>query len=636
MEFLAGAAIVIAIIIYLVFYFTHGKYLEKHVVKASPTRETPAHKYFDGVDYIPANKAVLYGHHFASIAGAGPIVGPALALGWGWLPCLLWIWFGNVFIGVVHDYLSLMVSVRYDGKSIGWVCGRVMTRRAFYVFNAYIWFALLLVVAAFGYVISALFSVVPAAGFASLVFMAIAVAIGPLLYKVKHGFSVGTIIGVIAIFITIWFSTIYAGYFKSVSWMTSMHDWMLILLAYIIIAASIPVWVLLQPRDYLNAYILWASLAIGGGALIWLAIQGHGAMILPSFSMFSANVVGGRPSPFWPTIPLVIACGALSGFHSLVGSGTSSKQLDKEVHGLLIGYGGMLTEGFLATLVIGSMGAYVTSALLDKTVMTVALKKGSAVIAKALKSVGIAANPHHITPDLYSKFVHLLSTSPSFLGHWYTPFMAKAKWAAIPYSYAYAVHYAFNGPIVAFAIFATLWITAFALTSLDTATRLGRYAWQELMEPLRAKAETAYRVLSNKWLAAFILAIIGIALAWGGGFLVIWPAFSGMNQLLASLALMTVSAWVAKVQKSGALGKALTIAPAIFLWVTVTVALIWFDAVVVPPTMYKNVFRGVVVGVTTAIGVALNLYLFGEWVRTMRRKGGAKAEAEAKAEVKAK
>jgi len=489
MEFLAGVAIVIAIIIYVVFYFTHGKYLEKHVVKASPARETPAHKYFDGVDYVPANKAVLYGHHFASIAGAGPIVGPALALGWGWLPCLLWIWFGNVFIGVVHDYLSLMVSVRYDGKSIGWVCGRVMTRRAFYVFNAYIWFALLLVVAAFGFVISALFSVVPAAGFASLVFMAIAVAIGPLLYKVRHGFGIGTVVGVIAIFITIWVATIYAGYFKSVGWMTNMHDWMLILLAYIIIAASIPVWVLLQPRDYLNAYILWASLAIGGGALIWLAIQGHGVMTLPSFSMFSANVVGGKPSPFWPTIPLVIACGALSGFHSLVGSGTSSKQLDKEVHGLLIGYGGMLTEGFLATLVIGSMGAYVTSALFDKTVKAVALKKGAAIIAKALQSVGIAANPHHITPELYSKFVHLLSTSPTFLGHWYTPFMAKAKWVAIPYSYAYAVHYAFNGSITAFAIFATLWITAFALTSLDTATRLGRYAWQELMEPLRAKAE---------------------------------------------------------------------------------------------------------------------------------------------------
>ncbi len=615
MEFLAGIAIAIAIAIYIVFYFTHGKYIEKHVVRASPDRATPAHKYYDGVDYVPANKAVLYGHHFASIAGAGPIVGPAIALGWGWLPCLLWIWFGNVFIGVVHDYLSLMVSVRYDGKSIGYVCGRLTTRRSFFVFNAYIWFALLLVVAAFGFVISALFSMVPAAGFASLVFMAIAVAIGPLLYKVRHGFGIGTIVGVVAIFLTIFFSTMFAGYFKSVSWMVNMHDWMLILLVYIIVAASIPVWVLLQPRDYLNAYILWASLAIGGGSLIWLALQGHGVMTIPSFSMFSANVVGGKPSPFWPTIPLVIACGALSGFHSLVGSGTSSKQLDKEVHGLLIGYGGMLTEGFLATLVIGSMGAYLTSALFDPAVKGAALKKASSLILKALGIKGSS-----VTPQIYSEFVHKLSTSPSFLGHWYAPFMAKTKWVAIPYSYAYAVHYAFHGPILAFAIFATLWITAFALTSLDTATRLGRYAWQELMEPIKSKSLAAYRFLSNKWLASVVIACIGIALAWGGGFLVIWPAFSGMNQLLASLALMTVSVWVAKVQRAGALGKALTIVPAIFLWVTVTVALIWFDVVVVPPVAIHSPFKAAIVGGTTAVGVGLNIYLFIEWVRAMLRK----------------
>jgi len=615
MEFLAGVAIVLALIIYAIFYFTHGKYLEKKVVKADPRRETPAHKFYDGVDYVPANKAVLYGHHFASIAGAGPIVGPAIALGWGWLPCLLWIWFGNVFIGVVHDYLALMVSVRYDGKSIGWICGRLMSRKSFYVFNAYIWFALLLVVAAFGFVISALFSVVPAAGFASLVFIGIAVIIGPILYRVQHGFKIGTVIGVILIFLTIWYATVNAGYFKSLSFLTNMHNWMIILLIYIIIAASLPVWVLLQPRDYLNAYILWASLAIGGGALIWLAIQGQGAMNIPAFTSFTANVVGGKPSPFWPTIPLVIACGALSGFHSLVGSGTSSKQLDKEVHGLLIGYGGMLTEGFLSTLVIGSMGAYLVNALLDPAVEGAALKKAAAIIAKAM---GVSVNS--VNANVYSTFVHKLASDAAFMGTWYAPFMSKAKWVAIPYSYAYAVNHAFGVSVTAMAIFATLWITAFALTSLDTATRLGRYAWQELMEPLKSRSEEAYRVLSNKWLAALILACLGIALAWGGGFLIIWPAFSGMNQLLASLALMTISVWVAKVQKASGLGKALTIAPAIFLWVTVTLALIWFDAVVVPPTMAVDPFKGIVVGATTAIGVILNLYLFAEWLMALKRK----------------
>jgi len=506
-----------------------------------------------------------------------------------------------------------MVSVRYDGRSIGWISGRLMGRKSFYVFNAYIWFALLLVVAAFTAVVSSLFSGVPAAGFASLVFIGIALIIGPIMYRVRHGFAIGTVVGVILIFLTLWYATINAGYFKSIGFLTDAHNWMIILLVYIIIAASLPVWVLLQPRDYLNAYILWASLAIGGGALIWLAIQGQGVMSIPSFTSFSANVVGGKPSPFWPTVPLVIACGALSGFHSLVGSGTSSKQLDKEIHGLMVGYGGMLTEGFLSTMVVGSMSAYLAEALLDPAVSAVALKKAGAIIGKAMGAASVDAN-------VYGAFVQKLVSDPSFMGTWYAPFMSKAKWLAIPYSYAYATNHAFGLPVTAMAIFATLWVTAFALTSLDTATRLGRYAWQELMEPLRSRSESAYKVLSNKWLAALILACLGVALAWGGGFLVIWPAFAGMNQLLASLALMTISVWVAKVQKAGGLGKGLTVAPAIFLWVTVTIALIWYDVVVVPPTIVTDPFKGVVIGVVTAIGVILNLYLFAQWIIALKRK----------------
>ncbi len=608
-----GALIAIALAIYALFYFTHGKYLQKAVVKADPKRPTPAHKLRDGVDYVPANKYVLYGHHFASIAGAGPIVGPAIALGWGWLPSILWIWFGNVFVGVVHDYLSLMSSVRYDGRSIGWVAGKMMGRKAFFAFNAYIWFALVLVVAAFGYVISALFSLTPGAGVASLLLIGFAVITGLLMYRTPLGFKGGTVIGWIFIIISI-----AVGYYVQMQGLSiGFNTWIWILLIYIIIAASIPVWVLLQPRDYMNAYILWASLAIGGGAMIWLAITGRGALTWPAYTTWSANIVGGHPSPFWPCVPLIIACGALSGFHSLVGSGTSSKQLDNELHGLLIGYGGMLTEGFLSTMVVATMGAYGTLALADMI-----FKKAKAgFVVTVAKALGIGA----ITSKQAAlNMAQTLASNPALFGKYYALLASKLKWGIIPLSYAYATHYAFGLDVLAMTIFATLWITAFALTSLDTATRLGRYAWQELMEPLKGVSEGAYKFLSNKWFASILLACIGIALAATKQFLVIWPAFAGMNQLLSSLALMTVAVWTIKVQKAPGLGKALVVAPAVFMWITTTIALLWYEFTVVPPLLAKGgsaALTGSVVAGVTAIGIGLNILILALWIRRLAKAG---------------
>ncbi len=607
-----------ALIIYFLFYFTHGRYLERNVFRADPKRETPAHRLYDGVDYVPANKYVLYGHHFASIAGAGPIVGPAIALGWGWLPTLLWVWFGNVFIGVVHDYLSLASSVRYDGRSIAWISGRLMGRGAFYAFNTYIWFALLLVVAAFAYVISALFSVVNGAGVAALLLIFFAVIVGYLMYRTKLGFKGGTVVAWILIIIAVW-----VGYMVETTHALSlsMHTWMVILLVYTIIAASLPVWVLLQPRDYMNAYILWASLAIGGAAAIVAGLRGFPAKFPAVTDLLAAHIVGGQPSPFWPTIPLVVACGALSGFHSLVGSGTTSKQLDREVDALLIGYGGMLTEGFLSTMVIASMAGFLCYALMDPKIMSIALKKAGKLIAAA---VGAST----ASKAAYKEFVERLLTDPAFAGKYYAVFAGKVKWAIIPYSYAYMTNKTFGFNVVAMYVFATLWITAFAMTSLDTGARLGRFAWQELMTPLKERNENLYRILSNRWLASLILVGLGIALAWGGGFLIIWPAFAGMNQLLASLALMTISVWAVKVQRAPSLGRFLTVAPAVFLWTTVTIALIWYLAVVVPAIAATKPLTATVVGLATVIGLALNLYLFALWITTMRKPVVAEAEVE--------
>ena len=198
-----------AAIVYVVFYFLYGKNLEKKIIRADPSRKTPAHRLYDGVDYVPAHPVVLYGHHFASIAGAGPIVGPAVAMAWGWLPGLLWVWFGNVFIGAVHDYLALMSSVRHDGKSIQWLSGKLMTKRTGYTFEVYIFFALILVLAAFTAVIAGIFTRVPEVATASIAFIAIAIITGFIMYKAKINFYVSTVIGLILLASAIWFGFQY-------------------------------------------------------------------------------------------------------------------------------------------------------------------------------------------------------------------------------------------------------------------------------------------------------------------------------------------------------------------------------------------------------------------------------------------
>ena len=556
----SAVIILIAGAIYVALYFSYGKALQNKVVKADPNRPTPAHKMYDGVDYVPANPVVLYGHHFASIAGAGPIVGPAVAMAWGWLPGLLWVWFGNVFIGAVHDYLALMSSVRYDGKSVQWIAGKLMSKRTSMAFELYVWFSLVLVIAAFGAVISGIFVGTPGAATASWLFMVVAVILGLLLYKWQIDFKLGTIIGILLLI-----GAIYLGFKYPI--VASKHTWLIALGIYVIIASSLPVWILLQPRDYLNAYILWFGLILGGLAFIIVGVKGLGTFTAPAFTTWSANVVGGKPSPFWPTIPLVIACGALSGFHSIVGSGTTSKQLDNELHGLMVGYGGMFTEGFLSTLVISSIAVYGLQVFKDLNIPVDYNNWGS--------QYAIQVVSHGLKVKIFA------------LG------------------YAHGLNDAFGISVHAGALFASLWVAAFALTTLDTATRLGRFAWQEIMEMVHGPD-----VLKNKWVASIILVAFGIYMAWGGSWLIIWPAFSGMNQMLASIALMTSSLWVAKVQSPHGSWKWAVVIPALFLWITVTAALVWFLVVVKP---------GFWVSLITIVGLLLNVMLVIDWYAAWRK-----------------
>jgi carbon starvation protein len=578
--------IIIGFLIYVGLYFTYGKKIERDVIKASDEIQTPSHRLYDGIDYVPAHKAVLFGHHFSSIAGAGPLVGPALAMCWGWLPGLLWVWFGNVLIGSVHDYLALMASVRYDGKSVQFVATDLISKRTGTAFYWIVFFLLILVVAAFANIIATIFVKTPEISGASIYMTIAAIILGLLIYRAKMNLPIATVIGIVLMIIAIWMST-----FLPVP--ASYEVWMVVLFVYIIIAAAIPVNVLLQPRDYLNSFLLYFGIAIGFLAAI-VTFRGFEA---PAVTVFSPILLGGKPTPFWPAIPLVIACGSLSGFHSLVASGTSSKQLTKETDGLFVGYGAMFTEGFLSTLIICAIGGFGYTVIKDAHAAQAAAAAAAAVppLALTLDNWG----------DLYTKTTTALNLSaPNMIIECFAKMVAASFLAFIPTKLV--------------KIIAGLWISAFALTTLDTTNRIARYCLVEMLAPLKNTAEAAYGILTNRWTASLIPAAIGIYLAWSKQFTILWPSFSAANQLIAAIALMTGAAFVAKKMKSKF--TVMAVAPAWVLWVTVTFAIIWFMSVVMPGAIAKAPGQGWTVQIIMGIMLLLNVLFIVDFVK-MRKKG---------------
>ncbi len=533
------------LVIYGLAYVFYGKkILEEKVVKASPENITPAIAKYDGVDYVPANKYVLYGHHFASIAGAGPIVGPAIAMAYGWLLPLLWVLFGNIFIGAVHDYLSLMSSVRYGGVSVMSVSENVMGRKARFIFLAYVYFALVLVVAAFESVAAKLYTIIPGAATLAVIFMPLALMFGIMVYRMGVDLTKATILMLILIALGFYYAYKIPLYLGG----DSYHWWLIILATYAFIAASLPVWYLLQPRDYLNAYILWTFVFIAiFGSLLVADMKLSG----PAYTTWAPPIFAKQPTPFFPAIPLIIACGSLSGFHSVVASGTSSKQLANEMEGLLVGYGGMLTEGAVSSLAV---------------ILPVSL----AWSAPELINMGVFK--HSI---LELDKVHRFT-----IGYGY---MAAKAFSRLGASFPDAFH--------VMVVFAAVSLATFIMTTLDTATRLGRFAWQEFFDPLRDSSPGLYKLIANRWIAAFLVVFFGTAMAYPNvkigtkevaAYVVIWPAFAGTNQLLAALALLTVALWAYKVQKvRGAINWLIQI-PAWFLWVLVTVGMGWWLVYVAP------------------------------------------------------
>ncbi len=482
-----------------------------------PQATTPAHRLRDGLDYDPTPTPVLFGHHFASIAGAGPIIGPILAASYGWLGVFLWLVLGAVLAGGIHDMGSILASVKHEGRSIGELIGRYLRPEARVVFLLFAWVTLVLVIAAFDVIVAKTFARSPEVATASLLFLFLALLFGFLRQK---GFPLGllTLIGLGGLV-----GAIYLGFHFPL--LLAESKWRLLLFAYIFLAAVTPVWLLLQPRDYLNAFLLY-GLLLGGLVGLFLAAP---AIELPAFTGWK-NELG----PLFPILFVITSCGAVSGFHSLVGSGTTAKQLDREPQARLIGYGGMLLETVLALV---ALMAVIGLSLPEYK----ALLKAKGPIAAFAQGVG--------------GFFAALG------------FSAKAGEA-----------------------FAALAVSAFALTSLDTATRVGRFTLEEIWG--KAGFE------GKRFLTTAFTVALAAALALSGTWKSIWPLMGTANQLLAALALLALTAWL----------KAMGRYYAFLKWPTVFMFLVTLTALVL--LMGKNLAQGNFLLLIMATGLlVLALYL---------------------------
>ncbi len=487
---------------YFVAYHTYGRFLGHKIFKLAADNVCPSHELRDDIDFVPTNKSVLFGHHFTSIAGLGPIVGPAIAIIWGWVPAVLWVFLGSIFFGAVHDFGALVVSLRHNGRSIGDISAGLVNNRVRTLFLLIIFFLLWTVIAIFALIIAILFNMYPQAVFPVWVQIPIAVWLGRMIYK--HGASHVTM-GIVAV-VLMYLSVVIGAYLPldlkalGLSENAALVTWMIILFIYCYIASSLPVQTLLQPRDYINAHQLFIAFAL----LIIGVFVSHPQIVAPAVNLSPQ----GAP-PFLPFLFVVIACGAISGFHALVSSGTSSKQCYSEVDARFVGYGSMLMEGVLAALVIISVAGGIGLGL--KT------EDGSTLM-------GVAAFTYH-----YASWA-----AASGLGAKIGSFVSGAANMISSYGIPLSITMTIMG----------VFIVSFAATTLDTATRLQRYVIGELATvykvPFLAKRHPGTMAAV---ITAFILAFYNGS---GKGALTLWPLVGTVNQLLGALALLVITLYLAK------------------------------------------------------------------------------------------
>ena len=500
----AALLLVVGCVILIVGYVTYGKWLAEQW-GIDENRVTPAHELEDGNDYVPAKAPVLMGHHFSSIAGAGPINGPIQAAVFGWVPVLLWVLIGGIFFGAVHDFGALFASIRHKGQSIGEVIEDSMGTSAKRLFIIFSYLTLILVVAAFASIVANTFkatydesgvldkvasSANASTAMISILFILVAIVFGFLVYRRNAGLGLSTVIGVAAIVLCMAIGLNFHPLYLNGT------TWMIIVGIYITIASVTPVWILLQPRDYLSSFLLYGMMIV---AVVGI-VGAHPTIDIPAFTGFvdqATNGSGVSLGTLFPALFITIACGAISGFHSLVGSGTTAKQLDNERDARPIAYGGMLIECALALISLCAVG-YIWKEYVP----------GGVTTPTAVFATGIS---------------RMCAT---------IPFLAGAE------------HVIYSLLILA--------VSAFCLTSLDTATRLARYMFQEFwLNPGEdVSSVTGFRaILVKPIVATLITVVLGIFLGLNG-YANIWALFGAANQLLAALGLMAVATWLGQIGKN--------------------------------------------------------------------------------------
>ncbi len=521
---------VVVFVGYLLAYNLYGKFIGKKIFALSNANKTPAVEFEDGQDYVPTRKHIIFGHHFTSIAGTGPIVGPAIAVIWGWLPAVIWVFVGTIVMGAVHDFGALVMSLRNQGKSISEITSRYINARTRTIFFLVVFLELLIVIAIFGLVIAVIFNMYPQAVFPVWAEIPIAILLGWIIYKKGGNVILWSIIAVVTMYITVVLGNWIPINLPTIAGIPATGGWTILLLIYAFFASTLGVTVLLQPRDYINSHQLFIALALLVLGVLATGFAGDLRVVAPAVQATPE----GAP-PLWPFLFITIACGAISGFHSLVSSGTSAKQVRQEEDALFVGYGSMVMEGVLATLVI---------------IATVAGLGLAYTTQEGQVLTGVAAWTTH-----YSSWA-----AAAGLG---------SKIAAFVVGGANMISFIGIPKAIAIIIMG-VFVASFAGTTLDTATRLQRYVIQELTSDFNLG------FLTGKYPATAFAVITAGLLAFGtgasgSGALKLWPLFGATNQCLAGLALVAITVYL---KKKGGAGYLVTALPAVFMMIMTVWALI--------------------------------------------------------------
>ena len=533
---------------YFIGYRFYAGKLDSELIQPNADQATPAVQQNDGVDFVPSKPLVLFGHNFASIAGAGPVIGPIIAMHhFGWVITLVWILLGNVFIGAVHDYLTLMVSVRNRGRSIADIAESTMGFRAKAIFAIFLVLAMLLVIAVFGVVAAKTLIAQPEMVFPTFAIIPVSMVLGWCIYKKSCNLKIVSSIAVLTIILNI-----YIGFQipvplpeTGIMGFSPLIFWFVILMIYAGVASILPVQTLLQPRDYLSTYILFGSMALAIFGLVWVGPE----LNTPPFRGAMSEVQG----PLWPMLFVLVACGAVSGFHSLVAGGTTSKQLASEMQGKSISYGGMLTEGVVAVVTV--------------------LLVGGGLYWVAPQGSGIDMNQLGFRETLQSGgWILAFGNGFGNIVHQMLPFL----------SFTFA------------SMIAVLALNTFVLTTLDTAVRITRFLIQE---SLGEKVP----IFKNKYIVTVTVIFAAYLIGATDGWQKIWPIFGATNQLIAAVALFVVATWLMAVKKP----TQYVLYPAIFMVITTIGALGWqaYSFLTAPePNLILGITALVLIGLAVFVG----------------------------------